>query len=160
MAVQEGHAIELRKEASTMALYVSICLLAALIAIPDGDSAEALTIVWGTTIGLALAHWFAFHLSARLVAAGSVRAHDAATAIAQLVGAGIVAGLATLVVLVVPESAELDVVRYLLAGLVGVVGYAAARASGASQGRSLAYAAITLVIAIAIAVVKNALLGH
>jgi hypothetical protein len=29
------HAVELRKEAYTMALYVAICLLAALIALPE-----------------------------------------------------------------------------------------------------------------------------
>ena len=34
-------AVELRKEGYTMALYVAICLLAALIALPDTDAQHA-----------------------------------------------------------------------------------------------------------------------
>ena len=39
-----------------MALYVAICLLAALAAVPEGGQAHArvLGIVWGVTVGLAL----------------------------------------------------------------------------------------------------------
>jgi hypothetical protein len=56
-------ALELRKEALTMALYVTICLLAALSVVAEhgeGAQADTFKIVWGTTLGLALAHWFAF----------------------------------------------------------------------------------------------------
>src|SRR3712207_7841341 len=38
----------------------------------------------GVTLGLALAHWFAFRVSARLVGAGKIRRHDVASASAQL----------------------------------------------------------------------------
>lgn len=51
--------VELRKEACTMALYVAICLLAALSAVSehgDTDELDAFKIVWGTTVGLAVAH--------------------------------------------------------------------------------------------------------
>jgi hypothetical protein len=68
---EEEEARELRKEAFTMALYVAICLLAALSVVSEhGGTSEADTfkIVWGTTLGLALAHWFAFRVSSRLVA--------------------------------------------------------------------------------------------
>jgi hypothetical protein len=54
------------QEAATMALYVSICLLAALAAVrerADAGHVDVLRLVWGTTLGLALAHWFAFRLS-------------------------------------------------------------------------------------------------
>ena len=64
---------EQRKEGFTMALYVSVCLLAALTGLPDDadrHTLDVLGIVWGTTIGLALAHLFAFRLSARLVESG------------------------------------------------------------------------------------------
>src|SRR5512135_2757479 len=84
--------VELRKEAYTMALYVAICLLAALVALPKtGAHAHAIGIVWGVTIGLAVAHWFAFRVSARMVGAGSVRPHDVKLAGAQLGGAAAVA---------------------------------------------------------------------
>ena len=73
-----------------MALYVSVCLLAALTGLPDQTDRHllgVLGIVWGTTIGLALAHLFAFRLSARLVESGELRREDRELAFAQLVGA-------------------------------------------------------------------------
>ena len=84
---------ELRKEAFTMALYVAICLLAALIALPEGGAAHAhvIGIIWGVIVGLALAHWFAFRLSTRLVGTGRVHPHDVETAAAQVGGAVVVA---------------------------------------------------------------------
>ena len=69
---------EQRKEAYTVALYVAICLLAALSAVSEhagSDDVDAFKIVWGTTVGLAAAHWFAFRVSARLVASGAIRRH-------------------------------------------------------------------------------------
>ena len=157
----DSHAVELRKEAFTMALYVAICLLAALTAVShDTSHIDTFKIVWGTTIGLAAAHWFAFRVSARLVAFGVVRRHDAQVAGAQLAGAGAVAVLSTLPVILFSESIELDVVRYVLAIFIAVVGYAVARASGATMARAVAYAASVLIVASAVAVAKNALAGH
>jgi hypothetical protein len=164
LSQQEAEAgVELRKEAYTMALYVAICLLAALAAIAERDDAahaDVFKVIWGTTIGLALAHWFAFRVSARLVAAGAVRRHDAQAAGAQLGGALVVAVLATVPVVVLPASSELDVVRGVLAVFVAAVGFAVARGSGASTTRSLVYAASLLLLASTIAVVKNVLAGH
>src|SRR5262245_34736965 len=85
---------DLRKEAYTMALYVSICLLAALTAPHLAEDIGAYKIVWGTTLGLAIAHWFAFRVSAQLVAAGQLRSHDADLSAAQLTGAAAVGALA------------------------------------------------------------------
>jgi hypothetical protein len=71
-----------------MALYVAICLLAAFAALPETDAhARVIGIIWGVTVGLALAHWFAFRVSARMVGVGSVRPHDVESAGVQLVGA-------------------------------------------------------------------------
>ena len=54
--------MERRREAYTMALNVAICLLAALAAVsepaPDED-ARTFELVWGTTVGLALAGFIA-----------------------------------------------------------------------------------------------------
>ena len=89
-----------------MALYVAICLLAALIALPETEARHlpVVGIIWGVSAGLALAHWFAFRVSARLVGAGRVRGHDLESAAAQLLGAGAVAGLATLAVILMPAE--------------------------------------------------------
>ena len=58
-----------------MSLYVAIVLLAALMVVPDSSGhgdVQVLGLVWGTTIGLALAHLFAFRVSARLVSEGRI----------------------------------------------------------------------------------------
>jgi hypothetical protein len=107
-----------------------------------------------------VAHWFAFRVSARLVAAGALGRVDVELAGAQLVGALAVALLVTVPVLLLPATAELDVARLILAGFVAAIGYAVARNSGASMRRSAIYAACILVTALAIAVLKNVLSGH
>jgi lipopolysaccharide export LptBFGC system permease protein LptF len=50
------HRLELLKEGFTTALYVAVCLLAALIALPEtgGAHEHVIRIIWGITIGLAL----------------------------------------------------------------------------------------------------------
>ena len=153
---------ELIQEAATMALYVSICLLAALAAVrehADAGHVDVLRLVWRTTLGLVLAHWFAFRLSARLFGRGEVSDHDATAAVAQFAAAA-VAVLATIPVLVLPSSVELDVDRLLLSGLLAAVGYTVARSAGASRRRSLAYGLVIVAVATAVALAKNILSGH
>lgn len=145
-----------------MALYVAICLLAALSVVSEHAATAqlyAFKIVWGTTVGLAVARWFAFRVSARLVASGTIRRHDAAVAGAQLSVAAAVALLTTIPVLFFPRSVEFDVARLVLAFFIALVGYAVARGSASTRGRSMVYAASILVVATVVAVVKNALAG-
>ena len=152
---------ELRREASTMALYVAVCLLAALTALPESAAhAKVTPLIWGLTVGLAVVHWFAFRVSARLVASGRLRPRDVELAGAQLVGAAGVALLASIPVVLLPESAELEGVALLLAAFIALVGYAVARAGGATRARALVYALTVLVVAVAIAELKNRLAGH
>jgi hypothetical protein len=160
--VPESHRSELRKEASTMALYVAVCLLAALIALPESavEHTDVLGLVWGITLGLALAHWFAFRVSARLVGAGAVRPADVEAAGIQLLGAAAVAALASIGVLLLPESVELAVVELLLAGFIALIGFTVARGGGAGLLRATLYGASVLVVAVLIAVLKNVLAGH
>jgi hypothetical protein len=74
----EQHRTERRREANTMALYIGISLLAALTALPDSKPlhAHGLGVVWGITLGLALAHWFSFWVATRLVSAGKFAKED------------------------------------------------------------------------------------
>jgi hypothetical protein len=143
-----------------MALYVAICLLAALIAVPEGAHPHVTGIVWGVSLGLALAHWFAFRVSSRWVGEGIVRPADVRSGAAQLAGAAGVALLAWLGVVVAPPSAELEVVEAVLAALIGCAGFAVARGAGAGRLRAAVYAGFVLVVALAIAVLKNYLAGH
>src|SRR3712207_3780902 len=116
----QEHALELRKESYTMALYVAICLLAALLALPDTIAARShlIGLIWGVTIGLAAAHWFAFRVSARLVGAGTIRPHDIKSAGAQLLGAAVVAVLTSISILLLPASLEYQAVEYELAAFI------------------------------------------
>jgi hypothetical protein len=160
---QAEHQRELVKEAATMALYVAICLLAALTVLSHSELEAGNTVfrvIWGTTLGLALAHWFAFRLSARLVGEGSVRRTDAELALAQLGGSVVVAVVATVPVVLFEGDAEIDITSWVVAGFIAVVGFVVARRSGASWFRSTVYASSTTVVALATVVIKNYLSGH
>jgi len=52
------------------------------------------------------------------------------------------------------------VVRLVLAALIALVGYAVARAAGASHARSIVYGVSILAVATAVALAKNVLAGH
>ncbi len=158
----DEHGWELRKEALTMALYVAICLMAAFIAIPESavEHTNEVGLIWGVTIGLAIAHWFAFRVSARMVGAGTVSSSDVELAGAQLLGAAGVAVAVSVGVLLLPDSAEFEGAGYLLAALISLIGYAVARSAGGTRMRAMVYALVVLVGAVAIAVVKNLLAGH
>ena len=153
---------ELVKEGATMALYVAVCLLAALIALSprDIEHARALELLWGTTVGLALAHLFAFSVASRLVTGGSFHRRDSLIAVSQLAGAAGVAVIASLPIVVLPASSEFDVARIDVAAMIGAVGYLTAREGGAGRMRSAVGAVVVLVVAASIALVKNALIGH
>lgn len=146
-----------------MALYVAICLLAAL-TVASHEALDhrrsVMAVVWGTTVGLALAHWFAFRLSSRLVAGGSIRRSDAELAAAQLLGSTTVAVIATVPVVLFDGEAQLDAAMWAVAASIAVVGLGVARASGASIIRSLLYSSSTLVVAGFVVVAKNYLAGH
>ncbi len=165
--VAEAHDADYRAhlatEAITMALYVAVCLLAALIALgdrADEQHVRAIGLVWGTTIGLALAHLFAFRLAARWIAGGTLTERDSAAAVAQLAGAAFVAALATVPIVLFGASVEFDLVRLMLAGLVGGAGFGVARTGGASVARSVLVGISVLLVALAVAVAKNFLGGH
>jgi hypothetical protein len=157
-----AHAAELRKEAYTMALYVAVCLLAALLAIPAESTArgQLFGLIWGITIGLAAAHLFAFRISARLVSAGQISRHDVESGLAQLAGAAVVALLAASVTVVFPTNQEYGAVQFVLAGFIGAAGFVVSRRSGAGVMRAVVYGVAILVVAVVLALVKNLLAGH
>ena len=146
-----------------MALYVSVVLLATLVALRDtahSSQTQLLTVIWGTTLGLALAHLYAFRVSSRLVRGRAFHRGDLENALAQLGGAAIVALLCTIPVVVLPSTSEGNVVRLLLGLLLGVAGYSSGRTGGASRSRSFILGAAVLAVGIAVALVKNGLSGH
>lgn len=143
-----------------MALYVAVCLLAALLALPETARNHMIGLIWGITIGLAAAHFFAFSVSARLVGAGTIRAHDVESATAQLIGAAAVAVLACIPIVVLRTDLEYQAAEFGLSGFIACIGFVVARRGGSGTVRAMVYGLIVLIIAVAIAVLKNVLVGH
>jgi hypothetical protein len=148
------------RESITIGLYITISLLAVLSAKPHGaGTGAALTLIWGTTLGLVLAHWFAFQLTARLFSGARLSSHDRLTMVGQVAAAVGVAGLASLPVLL-HDAAGPALARGVLAGLVGLFAFGAARHHGGSHGRAAIYALAVVTIALAVAIGKYLLTGH
>jgi hypothetical protein len=90
--------IEAEREGVTMGLYLAIVTLAEASALDSSGVGAGATVaaIWGTAIGLALAHVFAFDLSARIFARGRPHRSTRLSATAQVIAAAAVAALATL----------------------------------------------------------------
>jgi hypothetical protein len=151
---------ELRREAYTMAFYVAVCLVAALLAIDREVHQPTLVIIWGTTIGLAVAHLFAFRLAGRLVGTAEADPELARLAAAQLAGAAAVAAVATVPAVLVPPPHDVEVSRLVLSGVIGLGAYVVARGSGAGKLRSTVFGLSVLAAGVTVALVKNLLIGH
>lgn len=144
-----------------MALYLAIVLYAALIALPEEERLDvglSVAMIWGTAVGLALAHWFAFGLAAWLVAGGRPGATERRLARAQLTAAATVAALASLPLLLLGGDAY-EATEGALAMLIAGTGYATGRHAGEGVGKSVILAAIVLAVAAAIITFKAAV-GH
>jgi len=150
---------ELAREALTMILYVSVVLLAALVALPDDLQFDLLAVVWGTAVGLALAHWFAFRVSARLFGDGRLQFRDAQVAAVQVLAAIVVALVASLPLLFTSDEAGAEVATIELAAVIGLAGYQTARRGGAGHGRAMAAGITTLALGGLVVMVK-ALVSH
>ena len=150
------------REAVTMVLYVCIVLAAEFVAGGDDVQSErfAVEVIWGTVIGLALAHVFAFNLAARLLIGGRLSPAVRAAAWAQLAAAVAIALLVTIPFVLFSLRPALRVDAFLVAGLIGVAAYAASRGSGVSWRRSLVHGLIALAIAVVVVSVKVALSSH
>jgi hypothetical protein len=168
-SMPDAHArrAELVRETSVMVLYLSVVLLAALAVLPSGyneldrdDGPHVIAIVWGTTVGLALAHWFAFRLATSALGGGVPSRHDVSLGIAQVLGAAVVAAATTIVVVLVPARSDVVAAAFVPAGFIGASGYGVARAAGRSTWRSVVAGAVVLVLGVAVAGVKAWLGGH
>jgi hypothetical protein len=150
------------REAVTMALYVCIVLGAGFAAFASVavDEPSTIAAIWGTAIGVALAHVFAFNLSARLFAGGRVSRQSRRAAWAQLGAAGAVSAILTVPLLLFPLGPALDVCGYLLAGMIGVTAFVASREAGAGRARSLLDGLVVLAVALVVVSLKVWLSGH
>lgn len=156
-----------------MVLYLSIVLLATLTALPKGTEVEAgehagggvhglglISLIWGTTIGLALAHWFAFRLTAKAFGGGQISTIDVQAGLAQMAGAALLALLCTIPVLLVDESDDVAFTTWVPAVVVAIAGYLVARVSGRTRTGSVILGVVAMIVGITVAATKNFLLGH
>jgi uncharacterized membrane protein YjjB (DUF3815 family) len=109
---------------------------------------------------LTLAHLFAFRLTARAFGGGKVSESDFLVGMAQLAGAGLVAGLCTIPVVLVGDDTEVQVTAFVPALIVGFAGYGIARVAKRPQHQAIILAAVAMFLGLAVAAVKNFLLGH
>ncbi len=154
--------LHLLHEVTTMALYLSLSLLAVLIALPEVNPAEDNRfeeglVVLGTGVGLLLAHHVAFRMSTRLVNQGLLTETSRHAMKAQALGGIPVAVLASLPVFLLGEDPGEDVAIFLLLALVLAVGYRSARFN-VRPIRALAYTALLVLVVLGVVIVK--LLTH
>jgi hypothetical protein len=141
-----------------MGLYSAIVLLAALTAVEGAAHVEELAIIWGSTIGLALAHWFSFAVADRLVAdEGHEGGGHPDVLVVQLFAAAAIAAEATLAVMVLPDEWELDGARLATALSIGIIVYVLGRKGHRSRRASAVIAAVAFVLGVVVAGVKLAL---
>lgn len=163
MVIEESRApSEAVREAVTMVLYVCIVLAAEFVAGGDDVQSErfALEVIWGTVIGLAVAHVFAFDLAAKLLIGGRLSPEVRAAAWAQLAAAVAIALVVTLPFVLFALQPALRVDAFLVAGIIGVAAYAASRGSGAGRTRALVDGLIALAIAVAVVTIKVGFSDH
>jgi uncharacterized membrane protein len=157
----EHQRIELRREAGTNALYVSVVLLAELAALPQDHIPKGwamIALIWGTTLGLALAHWFAFSVASSAIA-GTLSRQDLEVGVAGVAGALFVALVASLPeVLFAARDAE-RVLLFVPATFIGIGGFFVARAADRSVRLSFLWALGFVFAGLTIAIVK-VLLSH
>ena len=157
--VEPDETRDIVREGVTMALYISLSLLAALAAIPaftSEDRTQVAVTVFLTAVALLVAHIVAYSVSTRLVTRGTIDAEARRTLAAQILAGLIVAVVATAPALLVDSSSSLELAGFLLTAFIAAVAFTAAKQAGGSNARALIYTALVLVFACIILVIKHA----
>jgi hypothetical protein len=153
-----------------MVLYVSVVLIAELAAIPEKHFADGrvtgavggqlLAIVWGTAVGLAVAHWFSFRLAAPAFRGERPTRLDTYIGLAQVGSAVFVAAISSLPVVFLADVREREATEDVPALLIGIIGYLLARTTGRSRVAAVFYGVTALALGVLVALVKTRLASH
>ena len=162
--VDDAHAqrLELLREVTTMALYVSLSILAVLIALPiasNDNRVQAGLTVLGTGVGLVLAHHLSFRMSSRLVNGALLTPESIDALKAQALGGLPVAVLVALPVFVLGEEPGEVVSEVLLLAFVAIVGYRNAPFTS-GVARSVAYVGVIVAAVAVVLAIKLLAGGH
>ena len=158
---------EVVREAATMVLYVSVVEIAELAALPETHRLGRVTgpvgttlvaIIWGTAIGLAIVHWFAFGFAPRTP---RWRAPDRLQGRAGPARRGRVRGRGVLRAdPLIRRHTEQEFIGIMPAILIGFSSYLIGRAAGRSRVAAAIYGMIALAAGLTVAAVKGALAAH
>ncbi|HMF84647.1 MAG TPA: hypothetical protein VKI01_15370 [Acidimicrobiia bacterium] len=161
---------EIFREAVTMVLYVSVIEIAELAALPEGHFANGratgavggklLALVWGTAVGLVLAHWFAFQFAAPLLRGERPTRRAAVIGLAQVGGAIFVAAVSSCPVLFLSDVRAQELTGDVPAIIIGVVAYVIARIAGRPRVAAVLYGVTALALGVLVALVKSILVAH
>lgn len=158
-----AHQRERLREGVTMALYVSLSLLAVMLALPRDVGASAsespAMVIFLTAVGLILAHQLAYRLSTRLAHEGQLHPEHLDILGAQLVGGLAVTVVAVVPLIVVEGRPGVILSELILLAFIAVVSYTAARLVPHGRLRALGYAGGIVFIALGVLWVKG-LVGH
>lgn len=165
---RHAESTELLREAFIMCLYISIAVLGALVALPDEDLPgdpgphgwPLAALIWGTALGLAIAHWFAFDVVARGFAGGRRVLADIELGAVQVAAAVVVAAVTSLPILVTSASDDQEAATWVPTMIIALAGFLVARRAGRSRPRSLATAIVLALAGILVAVIKLEFSGH
>jgi len=140
-----------------MVLYLAIVLLSVHLArADDASKAEDLALLWGTAVGLGLAHLFAYDLTA-VVAEGRLTRDDAFAGAGQIIAVVLTAFLASVPYFFTDAADASSASSAILFGLISVTAYRSARKAGANHlGASLFTIAIA-VVAVVVVIIKYSL---
>ena len=143
-------------EGVTMTFYVCIVLAAEFAALGGhvASAQVAIGAIWGTTIGLTLAHLFAFTLATHLLRPHGLGPHERAAILGQGAAAAAVALSCTIPFVFFETERALDVAAFAVAALIGLAAYLIGRSSGASKFRSLIFGGVVLLIAAVVVSLK------
>jgi hypothetical protein len=161
---------EVLREGLTMILYVSVVEIAELAALPESHFAhgrvsgavggQLLAVIWGTAVGLAIAHWFAFRMAAAAFRGDSLTGQDTRIGLVQVAGAVLVAAVSSLPVVLLSDVRAQEFTGDVPALIIGAAGYLIARETGKSRFASTFYGLTALAVGILVAVVKSVLAAH
>jgi len=155
-----GEDSALRREAVTMGFYTCVTLFAALSVGDDSavvEPGELIALIWISTVGLALAHWFAATIAIQLVRDEHIHHSTGEYVLAHLLIPAVAAASTSLVVLVVPDDVALLSGRLTAAAILALLVHGELRRGGASPARSVRLAMLAFVCAAGIAVLKRLL---
>jgi hypothetical protein len=145
------------REVVVVAFYVSVTLAAELAAASSDDPKVVLVgALWGTAVGLALAHWYAQTITAA-IARGAFHKTDAVEGLREIGAAVGVAFVLTVPFIVFETPTALVLSRWSVVIGTSLISAALARSAGAGWTRAIVEAVIVFAIGAAVIETKAAL---